>query len=75
MPVELLNRQVQFKVGDIYRPDPVSVMDELYGNRLLEGEVLYISESSSGTKFAVVRVRQLKDWVVVAVERITAVAE
>lgn len=70
MPVELLNRQVQFKVCDIYIPDPQTVMGALYANRTLEGRVLSVTESDSGAKFAFVEVKELENPVVVSVERI-----
>jgi len=73
VPIELLNRQVQFKVCDIYLPDPQTVMGKLYGNCVLEGRVLNVTESDVGAKFAVVEVRELENPVVVAVERITDV--
>ena len=70
---ELLNRHVQFKVSDIYLPDPLTVMSELYGESVLEGRVLDITENDGGARFAVVKVSGLQSPVVIAIEHITGV--
>jgi hypothetical protein len=71
--VELLNQQVQFRVCDIYLPHPQTVMGELYGANVLQGRVLDITENDGGAKFAVVRVAELKNPVVIALEHVTGV--
>jgi len=71
--VELLNRHVQFRVSDIYLPDPQTVMNELYGQSVLEGRVLNITENDGGAKFAVVEVSELQNPVVIALEHIAGV--
>jgi hypothetical protein len=69
--VELLNQQVQFRVRDIYLPDPQTVMNELYGESVLEGRVLEITENDEGARFAVVDVSRLHKPVLIALEHIT----
>jgi hypothetical protein len=69
--LELVNRQIQFRVRDIYYPDPQAVMSKLYGDCVLEGQVLDITEGDQGARFAVVKVIGLNDPVVIAIERIT----
>jgi hypothetical protein len=71
--VELLNQQVRFRVCDIYLPHPQTVMGELYGANVLQGRVLDITENDGGVKFAVVKVAELKNPVVIALEHITGV--
>jgi len=71
--VELINRQVQFRVRDIYHPDPQSVVDELFGDSVLEGQVLDVTDSDENARFAVVKVIGLHDPVLIAVDRITNV--
>jgi hypothetical protein len=73
--IELLNRQVQFKVGDIYFPKPEAVMDQLYGSRLLEGRVLEVTESDGGVQFAVIAVTEMDKPVIVRVDRIGVVSD
>ena len=69
--MELLNRRVQFRVRDIYLPDPQTVMKELYGESVLEGRVLEITENDEGARFAVIEVSELYTPVLIAVEHIT----
>ncbi len=71
--MELLNQQVRFRVCDIYLPHPQTVMGELYGANVLQGRVLDITENDGGVKFAVVKVAELKNPVVIALEHITGV--
>lgn len=73
MPVELLNRQVQFKVGDINFPDPQFVMGQLYSDCVLEGKVLHVTQGEPGETFAVIKVTELENPVLVAIERLTDV--
>jgi hypothetical protein len=68
--VELLNQQVQFRVCDIYFPDPQIVMKELYGESVLEGRVLEITENDGGARFALVEVSKLHTPVLIGVEHI-----
>lgn len=71
--VELVNRQVQFRVRDIYHPDPQSVMSQLFGESILEGQVLDITESDEGARFAVVKVIGLDHPVLIAIDLIANV--
>jgi hypothetical protein len=68
--IELLNRQVQFKVCDIHFPKPEAVMDQLYKNRVLEGRVLEVTESDAGVEFAVIAVSEIQTPVIVRADRI-----
>jgi len=73
--IELLNRQVQFKVCDIYFPKPEVVMDQLYRDRVLEGRVLEMTESDSGIGYAVIAVTEMDKPVIVRADHIAVVAE
>ena len=68
---DLVQRQVQFRLRDIYHPDPQAVVDELYGDSVLQGRVLDITQSDDGTRFAVVKVAGLAEALLIAVNRIT----
>jgi hypothetical protein len=72
--VELLDRKVRFKVCDIFHPQPGTVLHEIYGESVLEGKVLNITENSGGCEFAVIAVYSLKNPVLVAVQHVTAVS-
>jgi hypothetical protein len=72
--MELRDRWVHFKIRDVYIPDPQKLLDKLYGNDLLQGRVVDLSDSGSheGT-FAVVEVEGIEQPVIVPIERILGV--
>ena len=72
--MDLKDRWVHFMIRDVYVPDPLAVLTELYGSDLLQGRVLDVSDS--GTKreaFAVVVVDGVKQPLVVPIEKILGV--
>jgi len=72
--LDLRNRWVHFKVRDVYFPDPEKVLTDLYGNNLLQGKVVDVSDSGPAqSPFAVVAVEGLENPVVVPVDRILGV--
>ncbi len=72
--MELRNRWVHFKIRDVYIPEPAKVLFELYGNDLLQGKVMDLSDSGSHEgMFAVVKLEGVEQPVVVPVERILGV--
>jgi hypothetical protein len=72
--IELKYRLVHFKIRDVYIPDAQMLLLELYGDDLLQGKVLDISDSGSPEgAFAVVKVEGLEQPVIVPVERIRGV--
>ena len=69
--MDLLDQQVRFKVADIHTPHPLVVLYELHGNDLLEGRVVDMSDSGeSKNVFAVVEVEQVRQFLIVPVERL-----
>lgn len=70
MQVELLSQTVRFRVRDIYHPDPQIVMKELYGENVLEGQVLDVTQNAGGEGFAVVKVNELQSPVLIAIEHL-----
>src|ERR1051325_8001455 len=69
--VDLLDQQVRFKVADIHTPHPLVVLYELHGNEVLEGRVVDLSDSGELKEaFAVVEVEQVRQFLIVPVERL-----
>lgn len=71
--MELRNRWVHFKVSDVHIPNAEKVLTELYGDHLLQGQVVDISESRGQGKFAVVKVEGIQGPVIVSFDRILGV--
>ena len=71
---ELKHRWVHFKIRDVYIPDPQMLLLEVYGDDLLQGQVVDISDSGNPEgAFAVVNVEGIKQQLIVPVQRILGV--
>jgi hypothetical protein len=69
--MSLKDQWIQFKVCDVYYPDPTQVLLDLHGNDLLTGKVIDVSDSGSQTEaFVVVEVEGIAAPIVVPVARI-----
>ena len=65
------NRWVNFRISDVYVPDPYQILKELHGRDLLQGKVIDVSDSGTQQEaFAVVEVEGLAQPVVVPMNRI-----
>jgi len=65
------NRWVNFRISDVYVPDPAQILMELHGSDLLQGKVIDMSDSGTQQEaFAVVEVEGLMQPVVVPMNRI-----
>lgn len=65
------DQKVQFKIRDVYHPDPTQVLADLYGDGLLSGQVVALSDSGmQKDAFAVVEVEGIDELMIVPVERI-----
>jgi hypothetical protein len=72
--MELRDRWIHFRISDVYIPDPEKLLIELYGNDLVQGKVIDLSDSGTQQgSFAVVQVEGLEQPVIVPVERIRGV--
>ncbi len=72
--MDVRNQWVHFRICDVYVPDPEKLLMDLYGQNLLQGKVVDLSENgASGQTFAIVQVEDLKEPVIVPVERILGV--
>ena len=71
---DIRNRLVNFKVRDVYIPDAREILVELYGNDILQGRVLDLTDSGTAKQaFAVVEVEGVSKNVIVPMERILGV--
>jgi hypothetical protein len=58
--------RVNFRIGDIYIPEPTQVLMELHGKDLLEGKIIDLSDSGGQEDpYAVIEVERLSQPVVV----------
>ena len=65
------NRWVNFKIKDVYVPDPAQILLELHGDDLLQGKIIDVSDSGfQKNAFAVVEVEGLAQPLVVPMDRI-----
>jgi hypothetical protein len=65
------DRWVNFKIRDVYVPDPAEILMKLHGDNLLQGKVIDSSDSGfQQDAFAVVEVEGLAHPVVVPMNRI-----
>lgn len=62
---------VNFRVRDVYIPDPQEVLTELHGNDILQGRVVAVSDNQTQDGcFAVVEVQGMREPLVVPMKRI-----
>jgi hypothetical protein len=72
--LELINRLVNFKIRDVYMPDPREILDELHSNDILQGRVLDLTDSGATKQaFVVVEVEGVSSHVIVPMESILGV--
>jgi hypothetical protein len=65
------DQRVQFKICDIYHPDPTQVLLDLHGEDLLTGKVIDLSDSDMQKEaFVVVEVEGIAELMIVPIERI-----
>ena len=63
---------MQFRLGDIYLPDPLTVIYELHSNELLRGKVIEMSDSGERKgAFVIVAVDDIPHRMIVPVDRVT----
>jgi hypothetical protein len=65
-----VGQKVSFRVCDIYHPRAVTVMELLFADKTIEGELIQIADNDRGEAFALVRVEGLADPVLIAEERL-----
>jgi len=69
--MDLKDQRVQFKIRDVYHPDPIQVLLDLHGDDLLTGKVVALSDSGmQKDAFVVVDVEGIEELIIVPVEHI-----
>jgi len=69
--MDLRDQRIQFKVCDVYHPDPLQVLLDLHGDDLLVGKIVDLSDSGMRRDaFVVVEVEGMAELLIVPVERI-----
>ena len=69
--MDVRDQRVQFKICDVYHPDPTQVLLDLHGNDVLVGKVVDLSDSGMQKEaFVVVEVEGIAELMVVPIERI-----
>jgi hypothetical protein len=69
--MDVRGQRVQFKICDVYHPDPTQVLLDLHGNDLLVGRVVDLSDSGMQKEaFVVVEVEGIAELMIVPIERI-----
>ena len=69
--MDVRDQRVQFKICDLYHPDPTQVLLDLHGNDVLVGKVVDLSDSGMQKEaFVVVEVEGIAEMMIVPVERI-----
>jgi hypothetical protein len=72
--VDLRNQTVNFRICDVYLPDPATVAMNLYGENLLQGRVIDVSDSGEAeSAFAIVEVEGIDQPLIVPADRIFGV--
>ena len=68
--MDVRDQRVQFKICDVYHPDPTQVLLDLHGNDLLVGKVVDLSDSGMQKEaFVVVEVEGIAELMIVPIER------
>jgi len=70
--VELQNRWAFFQIRDVHIPEPAEVMEELYGQHLLQGRVIELCAVDEDV-YAVLRVEGISKPLIVSIDRINVV--
>jgi hypothetical protein len=69
--MDLRDQRVQFKICDVYHPDPTQVLLDLHGDDLLVGKVVDVSDSGvQQDAFVVVEVEGSRELMIVPIVRI-----
>jgi hypothetical protein len=73
-PINVPESWVQFRIRDVYVPEPVQVLMELHGKELLRGRIIDLSDSEGEEDaFAVVEVEGLSQPIVVPMKHVEGI--
>lgn len=66
-----VGQTVDFDVHDAFIPTPAEVLMQRYGHQILQGQVMDLTSAGSpGGEYVVLRVRGVRDFVIVPRERV-----
>jgi hypothetical protein len=66
-----VGQTVDFDVHDIFIPSPTEVLMQRFGHQILQGQVMDLTPTGApGGDYAVLRVRGVRDFVIVPRERV-----
>jgi hypothetical protein len=69
--VDLIQRQVRFKIRDVHFPEIGELLLELHGNDVLQGKVIDVTDNSeSGRPFAVIQLDGVDRLSIVAIDNL-----
>jgi hypothetical protein len=72
--VNLKDEWVNFRVRDVYMPEPEQVLQELHGNDILQGRVVAISDNQLHDGcFAVIEVQGAREPLIVPLKGIVSI--
>lgn len=72
--MELQDRWVNFRIADVFEPNPKSLLLDLHGSDLLQGRVLGVTDNGEpGGVFVLVQVEGIDRMLIVPVSRIQGV--
>lgn len=66
---EWMGQTVDFNVRDAYIPTPAEILMQRYSHQILQGQVMDLTSTNQG-EYAVLRVKGLRDFVIVPCERL-----
>lgn len=72
--MNLKGQWVNFRIRDVYLPEPEQILRELHGDDVLQGRVVALSDNDHNDGcFAVVEVQGAKEPLIVPLKRIVSV--
>ncbi len=72
--MNLKNRWVNFRITDVYMPSPQELLDRLYGEHILQGRVMDLSDNGSPDEvYVVVEVEGAANPVIIPAKNILGV--
>ena len=72
--MDFRNRLVNFRITDVYHPEPSELLMRMFGDTVLQGEVVEITgKPSDPDRYLVIHLRDLPDPVIVPIRSILGV--
>ncbi len=68
--LSLVDQRVEFKISDVYIPDPQEVVWKMCSDNVLQGRVVYQTDNTDEEQFVAVEVEGFQERVFVPVRRL-----